>query len=133
MSFGFHQHFFNLAKMLYKENNYALVLNNVVWGSLLHFGYVCSTYRDNQMIVKSKYQFTEKGFTKFMLIDNDNKHYCVNNSVWFWKWDSVEDWNKVKVNDFIEIKCYGYRIPIFSLFPNIYNIEFLGTRERYCL
>lgn len=58
-------------------------------------------------------------FTNFMIIDSYNNHYNVNNSVWFWKWDSVEDYAKIKVGDTITSYCYGWRIPFLSVFPNI--------------
>ena len=58
-----------------------------------------------------------------MNVDSDGRHFNVNNSLWYWKWDSIEDWNKIKnkiKNDSqITIKYYGIRIPFFGLFPNI--------------
>lgn len=55
-----------------------------------------------------------------MIIDTSNKHYCVNNSFWYWKWNSIEDYYNLKENKKINIRYYGFRIPLFGIFPNIY-------------
>ena len=57
-----------------------------------------------------------------MIIDQNGKHYNVNNSFWFWKWNSNEDWHKIQ-NTEINIKYYGWRIPLFGVFPNIVMSE----------
>jgi hypothetical protein len=54
-----------------------------------------------------------------MIIDENNKHYNVNNSFWYWKWNSIEDWSTLRENESINIKYYGYRIPFLGFFPNI--------------
>ena len=65
------------------------------------------------------YKFNRNGFTKFMIVDKNDKHYCVNNSTWYLKFDSIEDYNKIKIGSVQYIKYYGYRISIFNMFPNI--------------
>lgn len=76
---------------------------------------------ENSIIIK-KYKMVRGGFTDFMVVDKQGKHYNVNNSLWYWKWDSVEDWNNIKEGDELKIKYYGWRIPFLGIFPNIYNI-----------
>ena len=70
-------------------------------------------------IVK-KYKMVRNGFTEFMVIDEKDRHFNINNSVWYWKWDSVEDWSKIKEGDELYFKYYGWRVPSLGLFPNIY-------------
>lgn len=89
-----------------------------------HACYAYGTEEDTSIIVTKKYTFTRNGFTDFMIVDKDGKHYNVNNSVWFWKWDSIEDWTDIKLNEPIHIKYYGLRIPIFSIFPNVVKTKF---------
>lgn len=89
-----------------------------------HLIYVVSTRNKNEIIIKNKYNFTRNGFTEFMIIDNNGKHYNVNNSFWFWKWDSIEDWNNMEINQKININYYGIRIPLFGIFPNIFKTYF---------
>ena len=54
-----------------------------------------------------------------MIVDNYGKHYNVNNSFWYWKWDSIEDWHKIQLNTKMTVKYYGYRIAHLGLFPNV--------------
>ena len=54
-----------------------------------------------------------------MIVDNKGRHFNINNSLWYWKWDSLEDWSSIKNGDKISVRYYGWRVPIFGLFPNI--------------
>ena len=54
-----------------------------------------------------------------MIIDNNGRHFNINNSLWYWKWDSLEDWSKINKDDTLYVRYYGWRIPIFGIFPNI--------------
>lgn len=85
----------------------------------IYLFYVLSSKTTKTICITDKYMFTQNGFTNFMVVDKDCNHYNVNNSFWFWKWDSIEDWIKIQPNDSVDIICYGYRIPILSVFPNI--------------
>lgn len=84
-----------------------------------HASYAFSTHKKEDIKVKSKYIFINHGFTNFMIVDNKGRHFNVNNSLWYWKWDSIEDWEKINKNDIMSVRYYGLRVPIFGLFPNI--------------
>jgi len=84
-----------------------------------HFCYSIGTKEEKDIIINKKYNFTRNGFTEFMIVDENGKHYNVNNSLWFWKWNSIEDWSLLENNKKINIKYYGWRIPILGIFPNI--------------
>jgi len=73
--------------------------------------------------------YTQNGFTEFMIIDNSGKHYNVNNSFWYWKWNSIEDWHKINKGDVLNVKYYGYRIPLFGIFPNIVHIQNISSES----
>ena len=69
------------------------------------------------------------GFTEFMIIDDKGRHFNVNNSLWYWKWNSIEEWHKIDSNKELLIQYYGWRWPTFGLFPNIVmlnNEQFLN-------
>ena len=91
-------------------------------GICLHGSYALFTCKNKIIKVDKKYKFVRNGFTEFMIIDQNGKHYNVNNSFWFWKWNSNEDWHKIQ-NTEINIKYYGWRIPLFGVFPNIVMSE----------
>ena len=88
-----------------------------------HAGYAYTTDVDSQVTIANKYTMTKNGYTDFMVVDSVGKHYNVNNSVWYWKWDSVEEWDRLKLNEKVSVRYYGYRIPILGTFPNIYNVS----------
>ena len=58
-----------------------------------------------------------------MIIDTENNHYKVGNNLWFWKWDSIEDWSSIKKGAMLPIWYYGYRVPFLGLFPNIIDVN----------
>lgn len=89
-----------------------------------HFLYVVSTQKDENITITNKYKYVCNGYTYFMIIDNKGAHYNVNNSYWFWKWDSIEDWHKLKIGDNIYAKYYGLRIPFLGCFPNIIDTNY---------
>jgi hypothetical protein len=74
-------------------------------------------------MVSDKYTFDSNGFTNFMIVDTENNHYKVGNNLWFWKWDSIEDWSMVKKGNKIPITYYGFRLPFLGIFPNVFCIN----------
>jgi hypothetical protein len=91
----------------------ALVLAGV------HASYAVSTQRVEEIEIVSKYKMVNYGFTQFMVVDRTGRHLNVNNSFWFWKWDSVEDWSAMGKNEKYQVRYYGWRSPLLGLFPNI--------------
>lgn len=114
--------FSNNLTLFYKitnlfSNNFKLYFFVSLSG--FHLCYAIGTKKEKEIFVSKKYTFERNGFTEFMIIDQFGNHYNVNNSFWYWKWDSIEDWSSVKENSKINAKFYGWRIPIFGIFPNI--------------
>jgi hypothetical protein len=104
----------------YIKSNLACVITG---GLFCHYVYALGTAKTDMIKVDKKYQFDKYGFTQFMIIDHNGKHYNVSNSIWYLKWNSIEDWHKLKTSteqdkDII-IKYYGWRVPLFGMFPNI--------------
>lgn len=89
------------------------VVGLIIW----HLAYVLITSKQKEVSIVKKYKYNAYGFTEFMFIDSYGKHYNVKNSVWYLKWNSIEDWNSFEPNDKIKIKYYGWRIPCLGVFP----------------
>ena len=89
-----------------------------------HICYAIGTKEEKSIIVSKKYKFVRNGFTEFIVVDNAGNHYNVNNSLWYSKWNSIEDWHSIQENQKINVKFYGWRVPIFGTFPNIVNTNF---------
>jgi hypothetical protein len=90
----------------------------------IHSLYTYGTSTTEDVTIVNKYQMVLHGSTRFMVQDDKGRHYAVNNSLWYWKWDSVEDWVNIKKGDCIYVKYYGIRFPLFGLFPNIVYTKF---------
>jgi hypothetical protein len=88
-----------------------------------HCLYALSTEKKELIYVVKKYKMVRNGFTEFMVIDEKGRHLNVNNSLWYWKWDSIEEWYKIEPNKNFFIKYYGWRVPLFGLFPNIVTTD----------
>lgn len=98
-----------------------------------HGVYALGTSKSEKSKIVKKYKMVRNGFTEFMIIDEQGKHYNINNSFWYWKWNSIEDWNNIKEGDELYFKYYGWRVHVFGLFPNIYmsdSSKFLDSMTR---
>ena len=89
----------------------------------IHAVYAYGTSKTEEVTIVNKYQIVNHGSTRFMIHDEKGRHYAVNNSLWYWKWDSIEDWTKMYKGDRITVHYYGIRSPLFGLFPNIVGVE----------
>ena len=98
--------------------------NSILLGFPIHFSYSYFSQKNKNIEISDKYCFDANGYTNFMVIDTENNHYTIGNNLWFWKWDSIEDWSKIKNGTKIDILYYGYRVPIFGFFPNIIDSNY---------
>lgn len=89
----------------------------------VHAVYAYGTSKTEEVTIINKYQIVNHGSTRFMIHDDKGRHYAVNNSLWYWKWDSIEDWSGMYKGDRIKVHYYGIRSPLFGLFPNIVGVE----------
>ena len=115
---------FNIIyKQVLKSNNPVFLFTSSVTMISCNFFYAVLTREEKEIIVKKKYKFDRSGFTEFMIIDSNDKHYNLNNSLWYWKWDSIEDWHSIKEQQKLNTLTYGLRVPILGLFPNIVSCQ----------
>lgn len=124
MSRSFINVLYNITRSLF-PNKTEFNIGSLQLGGLLsvsHFTYTFYTTENVEITVSKKYKFDDKGYTKFMIIDNNGEHYDVANNLWYWKWDSVEDWTNIKEDHNIIVRKYGVRVPVLGLFPVIVKI-----------
>jgi len=113
--------FFENTKYKHLDNEKKLFTSFLfICGSFLHFTYAFGTSNKKNIKIIKKYKMVRNGFSDFMIITDDKKHYNVNNSLWYWKWNSIEDWHKMQEGDTIYFNYYGWRIDFLGIFPNIY-------------
>jgi hypothetical protein len=118
----------NLFNFFIIKWNYSILI-----GFPIHFSYSYFSQKYKNIEVLDKYTFDTNGYTNFMIIDADNKHYKIGNNLWFWKWDSIEDFYNIKKGTKMSVLYYGYRVPAFGFFPNIidtnYDTNFITTNS----
>ena len=119
MSRSFLHYFTKIFKETLNNTDANITLKIVGIGSICNLGYALGTKEKREIVVAKKYQYDSNGFTNFMIMDTKGNHYNVNNSLWFMKWDSIEDWSSVETNDSLSIKFYGWRVPFLGIFPKI--------------
>ena len=110
-------------------NEYSDIINKLAFGVVSlgiigHASYTLKTTKHKIITVHKKYKFSNNGFTEFMIIDEKGNHYNVTNSIWYWKWDSIEDWHSIKEEQKLHTLTYGLRVPILGLFPNIVSCHY---------
>jgi hypothetical protein len=113
--------FFGINKLVKNDLFFRIPIGISLFGGNAFYSY--GTKNVATIEIEKTYIYTKNGFSDFMVIDKMGKHYNVGNNFWFWKWDSIEDWNRLNKNDKIDVKYYGYRIPLLGIFPNIYEIK----------
>ena len=91
----------------------------ILGGTGAHGAYVFCTKKQEKIYVQDTYQMVQHGSTSFMVVDGEGRHFNVGNSLWFWRWDAVEDWHRIQRGYPLTIKRYGWRVPAFGWFPNI--------------
>jgi hypothetical protein len=123
--------FFNIIfKNLLKSKNPVILLTTSATMISSNFFYAILTREEKEIIVKKKYKFDRSGFTEFMIIDSNDKHYNLNNSLWYWKWDSIEDWYSIKEEQKLNTLTYGWRLPILGMFPNIVSSQYNKSNKN---
>jgi hypothetical protein len=122
---------FNIIyKQLLKSNNPFTLFTTSVTMISCNLFYAVFTREEKEIIVKKKYKFDRSGFTEFMIIDSNDKHYNLNNSLWYWKWDSIEDWYLIKEEQKLNTLTYGLRVPILGMFPNIVSSQYNKSNKN---
>lgn len=127
MSGNFMKNFFRMFNIIFDDKATRELTKREIFfkagilGSFVagHGFYAYLTGKHDTITVTKKYKMTRGGYTDFMVVDNKGRHFNVNNSFWYWKWNSIEDWYKIEEKKGLLITYYGWRIAPLGLFPNI--------------
>jgi len=112
--------------------NIFTLLGTTIFTTYCHGTFALATNKTEEICVAKKYKYVSNGFTNFMIVDTNGRHFNVNNSFWYWKWDSIEDWTNIlkeskgqesKGQESIAVSYYGYRIPFLGMFPNVVEVS----------
>lgn len=73
--------------------------------------------------VKKIFDLRGRRSSGLMFEDSDNNNYRVVNVWYLGRFNSVEEWNKLKIGKKYQIKGYGYRIGFLGMYPKVYDIQ----------
>jgi hypothetical protein len=113
---------FPVLKSLVKPNspNILTFLGTSIVLTYGHGLFALGTNKIEEISITKKYKYVSNGYTNFMIVDDKGRHFNINNSFWYWKWDAIEDWTNIQLsNEKKFISYYGYRIPFLGMFPNV--------------
>ena len=104
---------------------YIVTLIVLIFLILLPIGLTVIAYTNNQNIqitVKDKYIKNAKSDGKYLIVDTENNTYEITDLFFKGKFNSTDIYNQLEEGNTYEIEISGYRIPIFSMYPNINKI-----------
>ena len=88
---------------------------------ITHIIYYNVTYFEKKITIKKKYQrFQEESY---MVVDNNNNIYNIDNLWWKFDFNKAEDWNLLKKNETYIVKGYGMRVGMLNYYPYINTVE----------
>jgi len=87
-----------------------------------HALYARGTGTEEEIRIQKTYMMVRGAYTEFMVVDDKGRHMNVSNSLWYWKWDAVEEWGRLQVGDTRRVRLYGWRSPLWGLFPNVVGV-----------
>ena len=90
-------------------------------------GYTYGTTFNKKITVEDKFERVtgDKSSTSqvFCVSTKDGEVYHVRKSLWYWQFYSTELWSNLKKEKTYEIKAYGWRIGMLSIYPNIVDVK----------
>jgi hypothetical protein len=93
---------FPFFKALVKPNNPNILtfLGTSIILTYGHGAFALGTNKIEEISITKKYKYVSNGFTNFMIVDDKGRHFNINNSFWYWKWDAIEDWTNIQLSEF---------------------------------
>lgn len=91
---------------------------------IIHIIFYNATHFEKTISIKKTYLRTrgESG-DWYMVVDNEDNIYRVQNLWWKFDFNRAEDFNILEKNGSYKVKGYGIRFGAFDKYPNIYSVE----------
>lgn len=88
------------------------------------------THFEKNITIKQKYlRSPYRKADLYMIVDNNNTIYELNNTWWKFDFNRAEKWSMLEINNMYKVKGYGFRIPIFNMYPNIYYVSNIMSKK----
>ena len=92
--------------------------------------YVLGSSKKEDIIIAKKYTYVKNGSTNFMVIDTNGRHFNVDNCLYYWNWNTIEDWGNLKLLEQRQINYYSYRVPFLGMYPTIVEFSKRSDEKR---
>ena len=103
---------------------FKLVLCIFLFIILINIIYYNVTYFEKTVFIKKKYLRTRgREGDWYMIVDNENNIYRVQNLWWKFDFNRAEDYNILEEGNSFKVKGYGIRFGALDMYPNIYSVE----------
>lgn len=104
----------------------ALLLTLVITGAVI-FPYI--TQDTVTVTVTDKENVKTSSNSKYLIFSDEETFE--NEDCWrLWKFNSSDVYGKIKVNQRYTFKVYGWRIPVFSQYRNIFKVTLVPTEDK---
>jgi hypothetical protein len=103
-----------------------IIVTGVLCVIIFTFVNACHYEVDQTFTVTGKEAVKSDKDSKY-LVFTDVTTYEVEDSVIFWRWDSSDVYGRLAVGKTYRATLQGYRIPFFSLYPNIISPIEIGS------
>lgn len=110
---------------LFNTPGYIITIALILLAILLSIPFQIGSAFEKEITIAKKY--TAIGgvrymYTQYMIVTTDGGIYQVSNVWWCADFNNEEDWNALDIGKKYRVKGWGYRVPLFGLYPNIYEI-----------
>lgn len=83
--------------------------------------YISSTETVTATVLKT--ERVNKGEHSHYLVYADNETFTLEDSLWFWKFNSSDQYGQIEAGKRYSFKVVGWRIPFFSFYRNILTVQ----------
>ena len=99
-----------------------IIIVIVVFNIILFY----NTEFEKEITIKEKYIATSysrySSTPNYFIVASDNKTYNIVNLWWKGEFDNSDDYAKLNVGETYHVKGYGMRVPLLSMYYNIYSV-----------
>lgn len=85
--------------------------------------YVYGTSETETVAVEDTFYRVSDGKQIYMVEFSDGRTMRVSDSLLRGHFSSTDDWRALRAGESVEVSYYGWRIPVLSVFPNVYRVN----------
>lgn len=80
-------------------------------------------YNESVIEIKDKFIKNYDGNDTYIIVDSNNNSYRIKDLLFIWKFNSTDLYSSIEIGEKYRIQTTGIRFRLFSVYPNINNVE----------